>query len=76
MVVVVDLYEDFVFWCLKLKVLWCIDDKMEVELEIGFKFFVERYIFYIELKSLSFIKVFIYNFFILIIFILLSLKFI
>lgn len=57
-VVGVDLYEDFVFWCQKLKVLWCIDDRMDVELEIGFKFFVERYVFYVEFKVLCFIKVF------------------
>ena len=56
----VDLYEDFVPWCLKSKVLWRTDHKMDAELEIGFKLFVEKYISHVELKPPSLIKVF-YN---------------
>lgn len=58
------MYVDFVFWCLKLKVLCCKDNKMDVELEIGFKVFVENYIFYVEFKFFDLIKVFLYIFFI------------
>lgn len=74
MVAAVDLYEDFVPWCLKSKVSWRTDDKMEAELEIGFKLFVERYISHIELKPPSLIKVFTHNLSTLIIFTLSSPK--
>ena len=59
MVAGVDLYEDFVPWCQKSKVLWRTDDKMDAELEIGFKLFVERYISHVELKPPTLIKVFV-----------------
>lgn len=52
----VDLYEDFVPWCQKSKVLWRTDDRMDAELEIGFKLFVERYVSHVELKAPRLIK--------------------
>lgn len=56
-VAAVDLYEDFVPWCQKSSVIWLKDDEaLEAELEIGFKFFVERYISHVELKKPYLIK--------------------
>jgi hypothetical protein len=49
---------DFVPWCQKSKVLWRTDDKMDAELEIGFKLFVERYISHVELAYPKLVKVF------------------
>jgi len=55
-VAAVDLYEDFVPWCQKSKVLWRTDEKMDAELEIGFKLFVERYLSHVQLKPPNIIK--------------------
>ncbi|KAI5064162.1 hypothetical protein GOP47_0020832 [Adiantum capillus-veneris] len=55
-VAAVDLYQDFVPWCQRSAVLWRKDDALEAELEIGFKFLVERYISHVELKQPSLIK--------------------
>lgn len=55
-VAAVDLYEDFVPWCQKSRVLWRTDEKMDAELEIGFKLFVERYTSHVTLKPPSLIK--------------------
>lgn len=56
-VAAVDLYEDFVPWCQKSTVIWCKDNHaLEAELEVGFKFFVERYISHVELKKPYLIK--------------------
>ncbi|KAH7277583.1 hypothetical protein KP509_39G057700 [Ceratopteris richardii] len=56
-VAAVDLYEDFVPWCQKSKVLWRKgEDRLDAELEIGFKFFVERYTSHVELKRPTLIK--------------------
>lgn len=52
----VDTYADFVPWCLKSKVLCRKDNKMDAELEIGFKVFVENYISHVELKPPDLIK--------------------
>lgn len=55
----VDLYEDFVPWCQRSTVLWRKNDEaMEAELEIGFRFFVERYISHVTMKHPNLIKVF------------------
>lgn len=57
-VAAVDLYEDFVPWCQKSSVIWRKDNvALEAELEIGFKFFVERYISHVEMKKPHLIKV-------------------
>ncbi|KAL3693022.1 hypothetical protein R1sor_006673 [Riccia sorocarpa] len=56
-VAAVDLYEDFVPWCQKSRIIWHKpNEAMEAELEIGFKFFLERYISHIELKPPHLIK--------------------
>ncbi|MCO5586112.1 hypothetical protein L7F22_040052 [Adiantum nelumboides] len=55
-VAAVDLYQDFVPWCQRSTVMWQKDDALEAELEIGFKFLVERYISHVELKRPSLIK--------------------
>lgn len=53
----VDLYEDFVPWCQRSTVLWRKNDEaMEAELEIGFRFFVERYISHVTMKHPNLIK--------------------
>jgi ribosome-associated toxin RatA of RatAB toxin-antitoxin module len=49
---VMDLYEDFVPWSQSSCILWCKHDDddqglLDVEIEIGFKFFVERYILHV-----------------------------
>lgn len=56
-VAAVDLYEDFVPWCRKSSVLCRKGEEfLEAELEIGFKFYVERYISHVELKRPTLIK--------------------
>ncbi|KAL2634805.1 hypothetical protein R1flu_006284 [Riccia fluitans] len=56
-VAAVDLYEDFVPWCQRSRIIWHKPNQaMEAELEIGFKFFLERYISHIELKPPHLIK--------------------
>lgn len=56
-VAAVDLYQDFVPWCQKSTVLWQKDNAaLEAELEVGFKFFVERYVSHVELKRPTLIK--------------------
>ena len=56
-VAAVDLYQDFVPWCQKSTILWQNELALEAELEIGFKFLVERYVSHVELKRPSLIKV-------------------
>eukprot|EP01018_Ginkgo_biloba_P024071 Gb_36171 [translate_table: standard] len=56
-VAAVDLYEDFVPWCQRSRVLQRkSDEAFDAELQIGFKFLVERYISHVELKKPRFIK--------------------
>ncbi|KAG6541317.1 hypothetical protein Mapa_017259 [Marchantia paleacea] len=56
-VAAVDLYEDFVPWCQRSTIIWHKpNEAMEAELEIGFKFFLERYISHVELKPPHLIK--------------------
>eukprot|EP00249_Psilotum_nudum_P013875 c24561_g1_i1 orf=387-1166(-) len=56
-VAAVDLYEDFVPWCQKSTVLRRKGaEALDAELEIGFKFFVERYISHVELKRPELVK--------------------
>lgn len=56
-VAAVDLYEDFVPWCQRSTVLWRKgEEKLDAELEIGFKFLVERYISHVELRKPTLIK--------------------
>jgi coenzyme Q-binding protein COQ10 len=57
-VAAVDLYEDFVPYCQRSQVLWTKGDELDAELEIGFKFFVERYISHVQLKAPHQIKVY------------------
>lgn len=57
-VAAVHLYEDFVPYCQRSQVLWTKGDELEAELEIGFKFFVERYISHVQLKAPHQIKVY------------------
>ncbi|CAA7403967.1 unnamed protein product [Spirodela intermedia] len=53
----VDLYEDFVPWCQRSKVLRRNNDgSFDAELEIGFKFMVESYISHIEVKKPKYLK--------------------
>ena len=53
----VDMYQDFVPWCQRSKVLWRKGSKLDAELEIGFKFLVERYISHVHLSPPNLIKV-------------------
>lgn len=56
-VAAVDLYQDFVPWCQKSTILWQKNETaLDAELEIGFKFLVERYISHVELTRPSLIK--------------------
>uniref|UniRef100_A0A0D6QWB4 Coenzyme Q-binding protein COQ10 START domain-containing protein n=1 Tax=Araucaria cunninghamii TaxID=56994 RepID=A0A0D6QWB4_ARACU len=56
-VAAVDLYEDFVPWCQRSTVLWRKNDEaFDAELQIGFKFLVERYISHVELKKPHYVK--------------------
>ena len=53
----VDMYQDFVPWCQRSKVLWRKGSNLDAELEIGFKFLVERYISHVHLSPPNLIKV-------------------
>uniref|UniRef100_A0A1D1YUM5 Coenzyme Q-binding protein COQ10, mitochondrial n=1 Tax=Anthurium amnicola TaxID=1678845 RepID=A0A1D1YUM5_9ARAE len=56
-VAAVDLYEDFVPWCQRSKIICRNNDgSFDAELEIGFKFLVESYISHVELKKPKYIK--------------------
>nr|CAD1841638.1 unnamed protein product [Ananas comosus var. bracteatus] len=56
-VAAVDLYEDFVPWCQRSKIIRHHDDgSFDAELEIGFKFLVESYISHVELEKPRYIK--------------------
>lgn len=56
-VAAVDLYEDFVPWCQRSVILRRKNDEaFDAELEIGFKFLVERYMSHVELKKPRYIK--------------------
>ncbi|XP_020256028.1 coenzyme Q-binding protein COQ10 homolog, mitochondrial-like isoform X2 [Asparagus officinalis] len=56
-VAAVDLYEDFVPWCQRSKILRRNDDgSFDAELEIGFKFLVESYVSHVVMKKPNFIK--------------------
>lgn len=56
-VAAVDLYEGFVPWCQRSAILRRKNDEaFDAELEIGFKFLVERYISHVELKKPRYIK--------------------
>ena len=61
-VAAVDLYEDFVPWCQRSKVLRRNSDgSFDAELEIGFKFLVESYVSHVEMKKPTYIKVHFYS---------------
>lgn len=50
MVAAVDMYQDFVPWCQRSEILRSYPDgSFDAELEIGFKFLVERYVSHVEL---------------------------
>eukprot|EP00897_Mesotaenium_endlicherianum_P006199 jgi/Mesen1/5607/ME000282S04753 len=55
-VAAVDLYQDFVPWCQKSKVLWQRGDRMDAELEVGFRFLTERYVSHVHMKKAQFVK--------------------
>lgn len=58
MVAAVDLYEDFLPWCQRSRIIRRNPDgSMDAELTIGFKFLVESYISHVELIRPSSIKV-------------------
>jgi ribosome-associated toxin RatA of RatAB toxin-antitoxin module len=53
-VAIVDLYEDFVPWSQSSHILWRKHDDndqglLDVEIEVGFKFFMEKYILHVQL---------------------------
>jgi ribosome-associated toxin RatA of RatAB toxin-antitoxin module len=53
-VATMDLYKDFVPWSQSSRILWHIHDDddqvfLDVEIEVGFKFFVESHILHVEL---------------------------
>lgn len=57
-VAAVDLYEDFVPWCQRSRIIRRNDDgSFDAELEIGFKFLVESYVSHVEMEKPKFIKV-------------------
>lgn len=57
-VAAVDLYDGFVPWCQRSKILrQHPDGSFDAELEIGFKFLVESYISHVKLERPSSIKV-------------------
>ena len=57
-VAAVDLYEDFVPWCQRSTILYQKNsESFDAELQIGFKFLVERYISHVELKKPYYVKV-------------------
>jgi coenzyme Q-binding protein COQ10 len=57
-VAAVDLYEDFVPWCQRSRIIRRHDDcSFDAELEIGFKFLVESYVSHVEMEKPKYIKV-------------------
>lgn len=57
-VAAVDLYSDFVPWCQKSDIVRSFPDgSFDAELEIGFKFLVERYMSHVELSKPKYVKV-------------------
>ncbi|CAN6465001.1 unnamed protein product [Victoria cruziana] len=51
-VAAVDLYQDFVPWCQRSKIIrHNSDGSVDAELQIGFKFFVESYMSHVEMKK-------------------------
>ncbi|NP_001305145.1 Coenzyme Q-binding protein COQ10, mitochondrial [Zea mays] len=53
----VDLYEDFVPWCQRSRIIRCHEDgSFDAELEIGFKFLVESYVSRVEMEKPRYIK--------------------
>lgn len=56
-VAAVDLYADFVPWCQKSDIVRSFPDgSFDAELEIGFKFLVERYMSHVELSKPKYVK--------------------
>lgn len=56
-VAAVDLYEDFVPWCQRSRIIRRYDNgSYDAELEIGFKFFVESYVSHVEMEKPKYIK--------------------
>lgn len=56
-VAAVDLYEDFVPWCQRSRVVRRYDNgSFDAELEIGFKFLVESYVSHVEMEKPKYIK--------------------
>lgn len=56
-VAAVDLYEDFVPWCQRSKIIRRNEDgSIDAELQIGFKFLVESYISHVEMEKPKRIK--------------------
>ncbi|KAG0468729.1 hypothetical protein HPP92_018057 [Vanilla planifolia] len=56
-VAAVDLYEDFLPWCQRSRIIKrCSDGSFDAELEIGFKFLVESYVSHVELQKPTYIK--------------------
>lgn len=57
-VAAVDLYEDFVPWCQRSRIIRRHGDgSFDAELEIGFKFLVESYVSHVEMEKPKYIKV-------------------
>ena len=57
-VAAVDLYEDFVPWCQRSRIIRRHDDgSFDADLEIGFKFLVESYVSHVEMEKPKYIKV-------------------
>ncbi|XP_020591510.1 coenzyme Q-binding protein COQ10 homolog A, mitochondrial [Phalaenopsis equestris] len=56
-VAAVDLYEDFLPWCQRSRIIRRNNDgSFDAELEIGFKFLVESYVSHVELRKPTYIK--------------------
>lgn len=56
-VAAVDMYEDFLPWCQRSRILKRnADGSFDAELEIGFKFLVESYVSHVELRKPTYIK--------------------
>lgn len=57
-VAAVDLYEDFVPWCQRSRIIRRHENgSFDAELEIGFKFLVESYVSHVEMEKPKYIKV-------------------
>jgi coenzyme Q-binding protein COQ10 len=57
-VAAVDLYEDFVPWCQRSRIIRRYNDgSFNAELEIGFKFLIESYVSHVEMEKFKYIKV-------------------